>query len=73
MKLAIVLAVAVTVFLELSSAIKYEPNWDSLDKRPLPQWYDDGKIGIFLHWGVFSGKLPTSASYIKVKITIQDE
>ncbi|XP_055911229.1 putative alpha-L-fucosidase [Eupeodes corollae] len=33
---------------------KYEPNWKSLDKRPLPQWYDDAKVGIFLHWGVYS-------------------
>lgn len=33
---------------------KYEPNWDSLDKRPLPAWYDEAKIGIFIHWGVFS-------------------
>lgn len=32
----------------------YEPNWKSLDSRPLPQWYDDAKIGIFLHWGVYS-------------------
>lgn len=32
----------------------YKPNWDSLDKRPLPKWYDDAKIGIFIHWGVFS-------------------
>lgn len=33
---------------------KYEPSWDSLDSRPLPQWYDDAKIGIFIHWGVYS-------------------
>ncbi|KAH9508467.1 hypothetical protein Btru_055284 [Bulinus truncatus] len=33
---------------------RYEPNWQSLDARPLPQWYDEAKIGIFLHWGVFS-------------------
>lgn len=33
---------------------RYEPNWDSLDKRPLPAWYDNKKIGIFIHWGVFS-------------------
>jgi len=32
----------------------YEPNWKSLDARPLPTWYDEDKIGIFLHWGVFS-------------------
>ena len=32
----------------------YLPNWDSLDKRPLPGWYDEAKFGIFMHWGVFS-------------------
>ena len=34
--------------------VRYEPNWDSLDKRPIPGWYDGIKIGIFVHWGVFS-------------------
>ncbi len=34
--------------------VKYEPNWKSIDSRPLPQWFDNDKIGIFLHWGVFS-------------------
>ncbi|XP_076645454.1 alpha-L-fucosidase [Halictus rubicundus] len=33
---------------------KYIPTWDSLDSRPLPNWYDDAKFGIFIHWGVFS-------------------
>ncbi|XP_071549963.1 alpha-L-fucosidase-like [Panulirus ornatus] len=33
---------------------RYEPTWSSLDTRPLPEWYDGAKIGIFLHWGVFS-------------------
>lgn len=33
---------------------KYEPNWASLDKRPLPSWYDEAKVGIFIHWGVYS-------------------
>ncbi|KAF7492769.1 Tissue alpha-L-fucosidase [Sarcoptes scabiei] len=33
---------------------RYEPNWKSLDKRPLPSWFDESKIGIFIHWGVFS-------------------
>ncbi|XP_064601695.1 alpha-L-fucosidase-like [Liolophura sinensis] len=33
---------------------QYQPNWESLDSRPLPDWYDDAKIGIFIHWGVFS-------------------
>jgi alpha-L-fucosidase len=32
----------------------YEPTWPSLMERPLPAWFDDEKIGVFLHWGVFS-------------------
>lgn len=44
----------VALAVAMSSAVRYEPNWDSLDKRPLPTWYDESKIGIFLHWGVFS-------------------
>lgn len=33
---------------------RYAANWTSLDARPLPQWYDEAKLGIFVHWGVFS-------------------
>lgn len=36
------------------SATKYEPDWSSLDQRPLPKWYDEAKVGIFIHWGVYS-------------------
>ena len=32
----------------------YDPNWESLDQRPNPDWFDDDKIGIFIHWSVFS-------------------
>lgn len=35
-------------------AARYLPEWSSLDQRPLPSWYDEAKLGIFLHWGVFS-------------------
>ncbi|CAI2357668.1 unnamed protein product [Caenorhabditis sp. 36 PRJEB53466] len=33
---------------------KYTPDWQSLDSRPLPSWYDDSKFGIFCHWGLYS-------------------
>lgn len=42
------------VFKVLANTEQYEPTWDSLDKRPLPSWYDEVKFGIFLHWGVYS-------------------
>jgi alpha-L-fucosidase len=32
----------------------YKADWASLDKRPLPQWFQDSKFGIFIHWGVYS-------------------
>ncbi|KAF2884223.1 hypothetical protein ILUMI_21958 [Ignelater luminosus] len=38
----------------MGNGIRYDPTWESLDTRPLPQWYDDAKIGIFIHWGVYS-------------------
>ncbi|XP_026163933.1 plasma alpha-L-fucosidase [Mastacembelus armatus] len=37
-----------------TSRTKYEPTWESIDSRPLPPWYDQAKVGIFIHWGVFS-------------------
>ena len=32
----------------------YLSNWESLDKRPVPAWFEDSKFGIFIHWGVYS-------------------
>lgn len=32
----------------------YEPNWDSLDARPLPSWYDEAKFGVFISWGLYA-------------------
>ena len=38
----------------IKSIGQYTPDWQSLDSRPLPTWYDDSKFGIFIHWGIFS-------------------
>ncbi|MCB0654885.1 MAG: alpha-L-fucosidase [Saprospiraceae bacterium] len=32
----------------------YQPNWTSLDQRPVPEWFKDAKLGIFIHWGPYS-------------------
>lgn len=32
----------------------YENNWESLNARPVPQWFEDAKFGIFIHWGLYS-------------------
>jgi alpha-L-fucosidase len=37
-----------------ASAQSYEPTWESLDSRPIPEWFGEAKFGIFIHWGVYS-------------------
>ncbi len=38
----------------LSSQTAYKPEWESLDRHKMPKWYDDSKIGLSMHWGVYS-------------------
>lgn len=33
---------------------QYQPNWESLNSRPYPQWFRDAKLGIFIHWSLSS-------------------
>ena len=32
----------------------FKPDWDSLSENGVPDWYRDAKLGIFIHWGVYS-------------------
>lgn len=32
----------------------YESNWESLNRRPVPEWFGKAKFGIFIHWGLYS-------------------
>lgn len=32
----------------------FRPDWESLQKYQIPEWYRDAKFGIFIHWGVYS-------------------
>lgn len=42
--------------------MSYQPTWDSVRSHPVPQWFDDAKLGIFIHWGLYSlpGWAPTT-------------
>jgi len=33
---------------------RFEPTWESLDTHVAPAWYDEGKLGVFMHWGLYS-------------------
>ena len=32
----------------------YEGTWDSVRTHRVPSWYDDAKLGVFVHWGLYS-------------------
>ena len=34
--------------------MKFEPTAESISKHEVPQWYNDAKFGIFIHWSLFS-------------------
>lgn len=50
-----------TICLLLSSALllnaqekKVDATWESIEERGYPEWYNDAKLGIFIHWGLYS-------------------
>ena len=44
----------------LSVNAQVRPTWESINQRGYPQWFNDAKLGIFIHWGVYS--VPSFAS-----------
>ena len=52
--LRVTAALAISLFSMNLQCQPYQPDWASLDKRPVPSWFTDVKFGIFIHWGVYS-------------------
>lgn len=51
----------------------YKATVESLNTHPVPEWFNDAKFGLFLHWGIFS--VPAYApngEYVKVLQTNYD-
>ena len=77
---SVLILVCLSTLAVLPAAVGWDANWESLDSRPLPSWYDKAKFGVFIHWGVFSvagydhtpwfwywwlaGKVPSYQQYI---------
>ena len=38
----------------MSAPARYEPTLESLRRHPVPEWYHDAKLGIFVHWTMAS-------------------
>jgi alpha-L-fucosidase len=54
MKKIIVAIVLVFAFIQADAQKKYDANWESLNTRKIPAWFNQDKFGIFIHWGVYS-------------------
>ena len=50
---------------------RFEPNWDSLKTHRVPSWYDQAKIGVLIHWGLYS--VPAFAPPVGELGTIPDD
>ena len=58
MKRIVLLISLALAAINLSSQVL--PTWESINQRGYPEWFSDAKLGIFIHWGVYS--VPAFAS-----------
>ena len=52
--------------------MEYKPTKESVDKHPVPDWYQDAKFGIFIHWGAYSVPAYMSEWYPRMMYIDQD-
>ena len=60
MKAHKILPIIAALLLCKSLVAQVQPTWESINERGYPQWFSDAKLGIFIHWGVYS--VPAYAS-----------
>ena len=53
-KKLLALVLIVFSFCGQAMAQDVQPSWQSINERGYPQWFADAKLGIFVHWGVYS-------------------
>jgi alpha-L-fucosidase len=56
-RLRIIVSFVCLVALQAARAqapVHYESTLESLNQHPVPRWYADAKLGIFIHWGLYS-------------------
>ena len=39
---------------EVNENGRYKPDWQSLSHHKVPDWYMNDKVGVFIHWGIYS-------------------
>jgi alpha-L-fucosidase len=62
------------LFFAISTAFaqkNYQPTWESIDSRPVPEWFEDAKFGIFIHWGLYS--VPAYSPTVRDKVSVYEQ
>jgi alpha-L-fucosidase len=50
-----ILIICITLFtLGCKKVQKFKPDWESLKQNPTPKWLQEGKFGIYTHWGIYA-------------------
>src|SRR3974390_3921960 len=52
--LLLILSAALIPMSGAAQTTKYEATTESLRSHKAPQWYEDAKFGIFIHWGPYA-------------------
>jgi hypothetical protein len=57
-----------------TNTARFQATWRSLRNSQTPQWLQDGKFGIYIHWGVYSVPAfgPNGTWYSKAVYTKSD-
>ncbi len=50
----ILIILFVVLITQTAFSQQYKNNWKSIDSRPIPEWFEDVKFGIFIHWGLYA-------------------
>lgn len=48
------LVIWINAFSQNVDKVPYKPTWESLETHKMPDWYNNAKIGLSMHWGVYS-------------------
>lgn len=47
-------ALSISFFALAQETKVVEPTWESINERGYPEWFGNAKLGIFIHWGLYS-------------------
>ena len=69
-KITLLLSFLILTALQVFSQKTYQANWESIDSRPVPAWFEDAKFGIFIHWGLYC--VPAYSPTVRDSVPIYD-